>query len=457
MWGHTVRVLGAAAIPTLTYQMVEGSNAGAETLPAALAKAYRNNPQLNAQRAFVRQTDEQVPLAQSGYRPQIAATASGGVQQTDSRFRATPGGSLRNGATTQGGSVGVVGTQTLFDGFRTDNQVLAAQGNVQGAREMLRLMTQQILLDATGAYMDILRDAAIAQLQGRNVEMLQEQLRHTRERLAVREVTQTDVSQAESRLAAARWQRLAAESAVNASRAAYRRVIGENADNKLTPGTPVDRLSPRTLDEAVAVGRAKNPSVTAAQAGIDVAAVQVKIAEGALYPTAQLQGTVQHAWNPAPQLDRQFGAGVFVTLSVPIYQGGAEYATIRQSKEALDQKRLDLDRVRDLVRAGIVESWGQLLAARSQIEAAQAQVAAAEAALNGVIQEARAGQRTTLDVLNAQQELVSARVTLVATQRDRVVGSYALLSAVGRLAPDALGLPTEIYDPQVHYQQVRSK
>jgi outer membrane protein len=454
MRGHRVGVFGRAMIATLALAVVVVGPAGAETLPAILAKAYQNNPQLNAQRTFVRQTEEQVQLALSGYHPRITATASGGPQYTDSKFRGTE--SHRRDRL-NGGSVGVAASQTLFDGFRTPNQVEAARGNVQAAREMLRLMTQQILLDATTAYMSVIRDTAVAELQRYNVKMLQEQLSHTRQRLKVKEVTTTDVSQTQARLAGARWALLAAESTLNASRAAYRRVIGEEQSGRLAPASPVDRLSPTTVDEAVVAALKVNPSVKAAQVGIDVAAVQVKIAEGALYPTAKLEVGAQHGWGVSPQLDRQFSAGAFVTLSVPIYQGGAEYATIRESKEALGQKQFDLDRVRDLVRAGVFESWGQLAAAKAQIEAAQAQVTAAEDALKGVLQEANAGQRTTLDVLNAQQELIGARVTLVATQRDRVVTSYALLAAVGRLAPEVLRLPAQVSEPKQSPKAVRTK
>ena len=454
MRGHQVGALGRAMIATLAFAVIVVGPAGAETLPAILAKAYQNNPQLNAQRTFVRQTEEQVQVALSGYLPRINATASGGPQYSDSKFR---GSESHRRDRLNGGSVGVAASQTLFDGFRTPNQVEAARGNVQAAREVLRLMTQQILLDATTAYMSVIRDTAIVQLQRQNVEMLQEQLGHTRQRLKVREVTTTDVLQTQARLAGARWALYAAESALNTSRAGYRRVIGEEQNGRLTPASPVDRLSPTTIEEAVVVAQKANPSVMAAQVGIDVAAVQVKIAEGALYPTAKLEAGAQHGWGVSPQLDRQFSAGAFVTLSVPIYQGGAEYATIRESKEALGQKQFDLDRVRDVVRAGVFESWGQLTAAKAQIDAAQAQVTAAEDALKGVLQEAGAGQRTTLDALNAQQELVGARVTLVATQRDRVVTSYALLAAVGRLAPEVLRLPAQVSEPKQSPKAVRTK
>jgi outer membrane protein len=441
MWSHSAIVFGIATLATLVFDVIEYGRARAETLSVALTKAYQTNPQLNAQRSLVRQTEEQVNGALAGYRPQFEATATAGAQYSDGKFRHFDINGRERVAT---GSVGVNATQNLFDGFRTTNSVRAADGKVLAAREVFRLMAQQILLDAATAYMNVIRDAAVVKLQRHNVEMLQEQLQHARQRLRLREVTTTDVSQAETRLAGGKWQRSAAESALTASRAAYRRIVGEEQGDTLTPATTVDRLAPPTLNEAVALSLNENPQIAAAQLGIDVAAIQVKIAEGALYPSAKVEAGVQQSWGANTQFERQFSAGVFATLSVPIYQGGAEYASIREAKEVVGQKRFDLDRARDLVRAGVVESWGQVTAAKSQIEAAQAQMASAEAALNGVLQEARAGQRTTLDVLNAQQEVVNARMTLVATQRDRVVTSYALLAAVGRLAPDVLQLSAQV-------------
>ena len=440
MLSHSAMVFGFATLATLMFDVIEYGRARAETLSAALTKAHQTNPQLNAQRSLVRQTEEQVNGALAGYKPQLEATAVGGAQYSDGKFRHFDVHSRDRVAT---GSVGVNATQNLFDGFRTTNSVRVADGRVMAAREVLRLMAQQILLDAATAYMNVIRDAAVVKLQRHNVDMLQEQLQHARQRLRLREVTTTDVSQAETRLAGGKWQRSAAESALTTSRAAYRRIVGEEQADTLTPATTVDRLAPPTLNDAVALSLNENPQITAAQLGIDVAAIQVKIAEGALYPSAKVEAGVQQSWGINSQFDKQFSAGVFATLSVPIYQGGGEYASIREAKEVVGQKRFDLDRARDLVRAGVVESWGQVTAAKSQIEAAQAQMAAAEAALNGVLQEARAGQRTTLDVLNAQQEVVNARMTLVATQRDRVVTSYALLAAVGRLAPDVLQLSAQ--------------
>jgi outer membrane protein len=315
---------------------------------------------------------------------------------------------------------------------------------------------QSVLLNAATAYMNLLRDTAIFDLQRRNVEVLQEQLRQVRDRFNVGEVTRTDVAQSESRLAAGRSQVLTAESNYKTSGAVYRQIIGSQP-GKLTAGTPVDRFSPSSLPAAVGTASANHPSVTTAQYNIDAAQLQVKVAEGALYPTLSVQGNYTKNWLSASSLNtmESYNATVLGQLSVPIYQGGAEYSLIRQAKETLGQRRIDADTAREQVRQTVVQAWGQLDAAKSNIEATQAQVQATEIALNGVREEARVGQRTTLDVLNAQQELVNARVALVGAQRDRVVASYTLLAGVGRLSPQVLGLRVPVYDAAVHYDQVR--
>ncbi len=428
----------------------------AETLEAALAHAYSNNPQLNAQRALVRVTDEGVPQALSGYRPRVSATASVGEQYWDTYARGSSSTApyVKQSGTMTPSGYGLTGTQTLYNGFQTANRTRQAESQVSAARETLRSFEQSVLLNGATAYMNLLRDSAIFDLQKRNVEVLQEQLRQTRDRFNVGEVTRTDVAQSESRLAAGRSQVLTAEANYKTSSAVYRQVIGTEP-GKLSPATPVDRFSPRALNEAVAAGSTQHPSVTTAQFNVDAALLAVKVAEGALQPTLSLQGSVQKSYESSLSALETFSASVLGQVTVPIYQGGAEYSLIRQTKETLGQRRLDLDTARDQTRQVVVQSWGQLEAAKGNIEATQAQVQAAEIALNGVREEARVGQRTTLDVLNAQQELVNARVSLVTAQRDRVVASYTLLSSVGRLSPTVLGLPVAVYDAQVHYQQVR--
>jgi outer membrane protein len=436
-------------------------SARADTLEGALTLAYQNNPSLNAQRAGVRATDEYVPQALAGYRPKISITATGGEQSlsTTSKVPTSPGQPAEY-ATSSGYnspfSTGLTLTQTLFNGFQTANRTRQAEAQVLSARATLANTVQSVLLNAVTAYMNLLRDTAILDLQRRNVEVLQEQLRQTRDRFNVGEVTRTDVAQAESSLAAGRSQVLTAEANFAASQATYRQVIGINP-GKLAPGTPVDRFSPKTLPASVALGIGTNPSVAAAQYTVDAALRQVKVAEGALLPNLSVQGSVNKSFLGVGTLStmESYNASVLGTLTVPVYQGGSEYSLIRQAKETLGQQRLNLDVTRDQVRQSVVQAWGQLQAAKANIEATQAQVQAAEIALNGVREEARVGQRTTFDVLTAQQTLVNARVSLVTAQHDRVVASYTLLASVGRLSPEVLGLHVQVYRPQVHYEQVR--
>jgi outer membrane protein len=430
----------------------------ADTIEAALVRAYQNNPQLNAQRAQVRATDENVPQALSGYRPKVAVTASAGIQYTDTL--STQGGDANrlvktpivgeNAPRSIGGTV----TQTLFNGQQTANRTRAAESQVSGAREALRALEQTVLLSAATTYMDYLRDSAIVEVQKSNVRVLEQTLKQTRDRFNVGEVTRTDVAQSEAQLAAGRTQLLTAEANLTTTRSNFRRIIG-NEPEALAPGSPVDRFLPGTLPAAVELGLTQNPNVTAAMFGIDVSYLQVKVAEGALLPTVTLQASVQQSYEQSLIQFRSFGASAITQLSVPIYQGGAEYSLIRQSKETVAQQRLVLDQTRDQTRANVVTAWGQLVAGKAQVQSAQSQVQASEIALNGVREEAKAGQRTTLDVLNAQQALVNARVALVTAQHDRVVASYSVLSTIGRLSPQVLNLPTTVYDPSVHYHQVR--
>ena len=430
----------------------------ADTIEAALVRAYQNNPQLNAQRANVRATDENVPQALSGYRPKVALTASAGYQYTDANTTTggTPTAIVRteiHGANAPR-SAGLTISQTLFNGQQTANRTRAAESQVSGSREALRVLEQTVLLSAATIYMDYLRDSAIVEVQRSNTRVLEQTLKQTRDRFNVGEVTRNDVAQSEAQLAAGKTQQLTAESNLTTTRSNFRRIIG-NEPAQLAPGSPVDRFLPATLTASVDLSLVENPNVTASMFGIDVNYLQVKINEGALLPTVSLQASVQQSYEQTQTIFRSFGASAVAQLSVPVYQGGAEYSLIRQSKETLAQQRLVLEQTRDQARANTVTAWGQLVAGKAQVASAQSQVTASEIALNGVREEAKAGQRTTLDVLNAQQALVNARVALVTAQHDRVVASYAVLNTVGRLSPQVLNLPTTTYDPSVHYQQVR--
>jgi outer membrane protein len=448
-----VKAITGAATAVLLVAYMGLAPALGDTIEAALVRAYQNNPQLNAQRATVRSTDENVPQALSGYRPKVAITASAGYQYTDAQSSAFGSTADFHGAQTPLSGGGTI-TQTLYNGNQTANKTRTAESQVSGAREGLRVLEQTVLLSAAQIYMDYLRDAAIVEVQRSNTRVLEQTLKQTQDRFNVGEVTRTDVAQSEAQLAAGRTQQLQAESQLTTTRSNFRRIIGNEPEN-LAPGSPVDRFLPKTLPRAVELGLIENPNVTAAMFGIDVSFLQVKVNEGALLPTVTAQASVLEQYQPAITTPKQFLASAIAQVNVPLYQGGAEYSLIRQSKETLAQQRLNLELTRDQTRANTVTAWGQLVAGKAQVSSAQSQVTASEIALNGVREEAKAGQRTTLDILNAQQALVNARVALVTAQHDRVVASYSVLNSVGRLSPQVLRLATSVYDPTVHYHQVR--
>jgi outer membrane protein len=447
-----VKVASGAAAAALLFVHSAPNLACADTMDAALTRAYQTNPQLNAQRALARATDENVPQALSGYRPKVAVTASGGGQFTNQLVNSS---GRKNEQGLQGPhAIGLTVTQTLYNGNQTANKTRAAESQVFGAREALRLMEQSVLLSAASIYMDTLRDSALLEVQRSNVRVLQETLKQTRQRYDAGLVTPTDVAQSKAQLAAGQTQELAAQATLTTTRANFRRIIGSDPAG-LEPGSPVDRYLPATVREAINISLVENPNVTSAKYGIDVSFLNVKINEGALFPTVALQASVQKTWQQTITQIRQFTASAVAQVTVPIYQGGAEYSLIRQSKETEAQQRLNLEQVRDQARADLVTAWGQLLAGKAQVESSQAQVSASEIALLGTQKEASVGQRTVLDVLNAQQAVVNARVALVTAQHDRVVASYAVLSVMGRLSPQVLHLATTTYDPSVHYYEVR--
>jgi len=386
--------------------------ARADTLNGALISAYQNNPQLNSQRAVVRETDESVPQALSGYKPSASATLSTAQSYTSSITKLTTASPVvvsilgqkivlpqqscavppcypRTDFGSSPSTAGVTISQTLFNGFQTANRVRQAESNTSAARESLRVAEQTVLLNAATAYMDLLRDSALLELQRRNVEVLQEQLRQTRDRFNVGEVTRTDVAQTEAQLAQGRATVLSAEAQYARSRANYRQFIGVEAGT-LQAGVPVDRLTPRRLIEAIEIGRARHPSVGVAMFGIDAAVLQVKITEGSLYPQARLLGTVQQNWESQVSSTalQQFNAFVQAQVTIPIFNAGPAgasdtFSAIRAAKETVGQNRMDLDTARDQVQAGVVTAWGQLEAAKAQILATTAGVASSEIALNG--------------------------------------------------------------------------
>ncbi|WP_310353160.1 MULTISPECIES: TolC family outer membrane protein [Methylobacterium] len=434
---------------TVAATLAATSPGGAETLESALARAYGGNPVLNAGRAGVRIRDEDVAAAQSGYRPTVSIDADIGVSKFQGRFS---GANIDQ--TTLPGGAGLTVNQTLFNGFQTDNRTRGAESRVMQERETLRFTELTTLFNAVQAYMNVLSDTASLELRRNNVEVLEEQLRQTRDRFNVGEVTRTDVAQAEARLAGARSDVSAAEAQLRASIGIYRQVIGVEP-RQLAPGRPLDRFVPGNLNAAIDIGLKEHPSILSTLHAVDVAEAQVRVAEGQLYPTVGLSGQVNQRYDQQLANSNGVTAAIVGRVTIPIFQGGAEYAAIRQAKETVGQVRIQVEQTRDQIRSAIVTAWGNLEAAKARVIASQAQVQANEVALNGVREEARVGQRTTLDVLNAQQELLNARVQLILAQRDRVIFSYGVVQAMGRLTARFVSLPVAAYSAKTHFDQVK--
>jgi len=428
------------------------STAKAEGLPDALVKAYQSNPQLNAERARQRATDENVPQALAGYRPQIIASLSGGLQAVRNLL---PDNTVQS-ATLKPWTIGVTVTQTLFNGFKTASSVRVAELQVQSGREALRNVGQGVLLDAVTAYSNVLANQSLVEAQRSNVAFLRETLGITQRRLKAGDVTPTDTSQAEARLARGLSDLNAAEVNLAISQATYTQVIG-NPPSQLKSAETVDRYLPRSREDAVEMAFKGHPAVTAASFDVDVASTTIRVAESSLLPTITLQGNASHSMDSDQTLGtfRTDQASILGQMTAPIYDGGTAASQTRQAKELEAQSRLVLDQVRNQARTAATGAWVANEGAKIAVGASESEVRAAGVALAGVRKEAQGGQRTTVDVLNSQADLISAKARLIGAQRDRVIASYTLLSAIGKLDVKTLALNTPDYLPEVHYHQVR--
>lgn len=423
-----------------------------QTLPEALVRAYQANPQLNAERAKLRATDENVPQALAGYRPQILASLSGGMLAVRNLL---PDNTVQT-ANLRPWMIGVTVTQTLFNGFRTSNSVRVAEAQVKSGREALRNVGQGVLLDAVTAYMNVLANQTLVEAQRVNVGFYRETLGVTRKRLDAGDVTPTDTAQAEARLARASADLNAAEVALAVSQATFEQVVGTPAV-RLSQAEPVDRLLPRNRQDALAISAREHPAIVAAGYDVDVAENVIHVAESSLFPQVTLQGSASRSVQTDTSLgtSRTDQVGIVGQVNVPVYDGGTAASQTRQAKELASQSRLVLDQVRGQTRTAVISAWVANEGAKVAVAAAESEVRAATVALGGVQREAQAGQRTTVDVLNAQQDLMQAKSRLIVAQRDRVIAAYTLLSATGHLDVKTLALNTPDYLPDVHYHQVR--
>lgn len=426
--------------------------AGAETLQDALVAAYNNNPQLLAQRAQVRATDETVPQALGGWRPTVSLTGQTGRQHSENN--------VRESNTSPRSLTGNL-SQPIYRGGRTTASVSQAESNVLAARAFLHQTEQTILNGVVAAYMNVLRDQAIVELNRNNESVLSRQLQATRDRFEVGELTRTDTAQAESRLSGATTTRIQAENNLIASRAVYQRLVGTPPVD-LTPAPAITGL-PETQDDAIRIALDENPTVVQAEYVEEASRYAVRSALGVLLPTVSLNASASRSENQSTTTTTTTNVGATDTqsitaqVSVPLYQSGSEYAAVRAAKETNSQRRIEIDVQRRQAIENTIRAWSSLLTATDRIRSGADQVRAAEVALDGVRQESDVGSRTTLDVLNAEQELLNARVALVVAERDEYVAAFDLRSAIGRLTAAQLALPVEVYDPAIHYRAVRNK
>ncbi len=444
-----VLTIATGFILAATVLAVLPQEAAAETLRQALETAYFNNPGLRAERARQRATDEGVSQALSGWRPNVVISSDAGVTRTTSN----PSFGGKNNDP-YGSSISLV--QPLFRGFRTVNGTKQAEANVQAGRQALLSVEQNTLFDAVTAYMDVLRDQSVVRLQTKNVQVLSQQLKAEKARFRVGEVTRTDVAQSQASLAGSVSTLAQAKADLAISRAVYGRVIGTRAQSLKYPRS-IRKNLPRTLDRALSIGKSQNPELLAASFSEISARRAVKVVQGELYPDVSLEATYSYRRNPSTTTRRTETASLIGRLNIPLYQAGNVYSRVREAKQSASQQRLLVLDSERIVVSSIISSWEQLRALRAQIVSDRAQVKANELALQGVRQEALVGSRTTLDVLDAEQELLNSNVTLVVSRRNEVVASYQLLSSIGQLTARDLNLAVKNYNPESNYNRVRNK
>jgi outer membrane protein len=432
---------------------VSAPNVSAQTMYETLAKAYQSNPTLQAQRAELRSIDEGVPQAKSKWRPDLQFTSKLNKLQ---RRTNNIGGGLGAGndtRTTYNGRFTL--TQNVYEGGRTVAEISQAKHEISRERARLVVVEQQVLMDAVTAYMNVVRDQAVLQLNIGNEQVLVRQLEATKDRFDVGEVTRTDVAQAESRYARTTAERIQSEGDLEVSRAFYEQIVGENPVKVSQPDYP-DNL-PTSEADAVKLSSEKNPSVIVAIFNERASRDSIEAAKSDLLPNINLVADARRGRDEGSSDRTISDITLSAELTVPIYQQGGVSSNIREAQQLASRNLIRVEEARrSAIEAGS-GGWEKLLTARASIKSREAAVRAARIALEGVQQEAAVGSRTVLDVLDAEQELLDAQVSLVRDQRDATVASYYLLSAAGRLTARDLALPVKLYNFETNYKKVRDQ
>ena len=430
---------------------IGASDASAQSLQDALAQTYSTNPALMAARARLRGVDEQVPQALSNWRPTVEMSAEYGASSFTTNTLQPPNRSQHR----EPRSVSLTIEQPLYRGGRTVAATEEAENTVKAERARLVTSEQSVLAEAATAYLDVVRDQSVLDLNINNVQVLTRQLEATRDRFAVGEVTQTDVSQAESRLARANADRIQSQANLEISRAAYRNVVGDAPGRLVQPPPPTEL--PGALADAVKIATSNDPRVAAAEYDELAAGANADEAYGEILPTVSAVASASRLFDSTSETSRVDEYEGKLVLSVPLYQAGEVHSRVRAAKQVMSERRRRTDQARLDATESATLAWEKLVSARARVAAFNSQIRAAEVAYQGVLREAEVGSRTVLDVLDAEQELLNARVDLARAARDEQVAAYELKVATGQMTARRLALGVEIYEPEDHYKEVRDK
>ncbi len=450
-----VRFRTGCAIVALVVSAGMAQPARAETLTEALSQAYQYNPQLLAQRAQLRATDESVPQALAGWRPTVQFTGSAGREIAQTTQNVAPGGSVTATNYLTPRALDLNLTQPVWTSGRTPALIRQAEHNVLAQRAQTVATEEQVLFSVAQAYLDVVRDQATVELNVNNEQVLRRQLEATNDQFRVGEVTRTDVAQAESRLALAVATRVQAEGNLQVSRANYYRAVGHPPERLAQPTEHVQL--PDTRDEALALARGQNPNVVIADYNAKAAEDNVVATRAQLGPQVAVIGDANKSDETQIEGRNVNSLSVIARMTVPLYEAGSIYAQTRAAKQTVYQRRDLLDDARRAAIQSATRDWETIQSGRAQVQSLQSTIRAAAIALEGVRQEAQVGSRTVLDVLNAEQELFTDRVNLVQAQHDLAVAEFDLAQQIGRLTAESLKLPVQLYDPKKHYDEVRNK
>ena len=426
--------------------------ASAQTLTEALSYSYNSNPQLLAQRALLRQTDENVPQALSNWRPTVTFTGEAGINRGDLNEGT---GDQFSTFTTRELDLHI--TQPVYRGGRTEAQTRQAINLVQSARAQTMAVETTVFQAVAQAFFDTFRDQALVEVNRNNEAVLKKQLDATRDRFRVGEVTRTDVAQAESSLAQATANRIASEGQLQISRAEYTHAVGHPPGRLiLASERPV---LPASRDEVLALAATNNPNVISANFAEAAARDNIDVVRGQLLPQVSIVGDLNRSYSPSITLHtaREDTGSVVAQMTMPLYEGGMIYSQTRQAEQAVGQRRSQVDDARRAAVQTATQSWETLMSARAAVASFGQAVKAAQIALEGTQQEALVGSRTVLDVLISEQQLFTTESQLVGAQHDAAVAEYNVAAAIGRLVAPELKLPVELYDMERHYKAVKDK